>query len=129
MYGEFLAYGITDLALRSVSDIDGSLVLVADFPADEDAAPPLIDARFAVNDMHTGAMKGVVEITQVDYERHLVFLECVETTVPLFWEQLGERAPADSTPPANMRLDPMTYPYPTRPAQADTVEGDAFDEH
>ena len=51
-------------------------------------------------------------MTTVEADRRLVFLECVEATVEPFWTQLQERAAADSSPPANTRLDPYAYDLP-----------------
>ncbi len=129
VYGEWLAHALPELELRSVTDVDGALVLVAQYAEDADTTPA-IDARLALADAHTGAIKGVLLIVDVDVERRLVFLTCVEQRVPVFWAQLAERAPADSSPPANVALEPVSYPYPGHTnSLPDTVQREAPDEH
>lgn len=112
-YGTLAASISPALELKSIAEIDGSLVLVADYPEDDQSSRvPRPLARFAVVDSNTEIRKGVVEVVRVEEDRRLVFLECVEATVGPFWERLQERAAGDATAPAHSRLDPVTYDLP-----------------
>lgn len=132
--GQALAATADPFDLVSVTDSGGELVFVGEYAAD--ALAPSIAARYAVVHVHTGATKGVVEVIDVQEDRRLVFMECVEPTVSSFWDQLEDRAPADSTPPPDIRLNPMTYDWPSpgsgtsrRELAAGRTEEDESDEH
>ena len=96
--------------LIALSEHVGDLLLVGEYG--EDQEPILIGTRYEVQFEATGSPKGVVQVVAVVSERRLVHMACVERAVEDFWARLEDQVVADPTPPAGLRLSPVTYPPP-----------------
>jgi hypothetical protein len=94
-------------SLKAVAEREGQLVLIGEY--EEEREPPDVGARYGVQDVYTTEQKGVVEVTLVEKERRLVFMNCVEPSAAGFWDQLSQRAAAETRPPDSVVLVPVDY--------------------
>ncbi len=93
--------------LNAVTTRDGQLLLRA---ATTSVNMPYLGALYLVQSSLTNEVKGKVRIASFDAASGTVFLECIETRVVPFWQQLEASAQINPTVPPDVRLVPYTLP-------------------
>lgn len=93
--------------LNAVTTRNGQLLLRA---AIANVKMPYLGALYLVQSSLTDEVKGTVRIVSFDASNRTVFLECTETRVVPFWEQLEASAQINPAVPPDVRLVPYTLP-------------------
>jgi hypothetical protein len=115
---ELASQAIQPPRLIAVAEEQGSALLIADIEPDSNI---LVGARFELRVQGASLLKGVVQVIDVQPETNTATLECVEATVPSFWDHLAERAVSDPAPPAAVHLIPYRVQLPS--IQPTAMEG------
>ncbi|MFJ5993317.1 hypothetical protein [Lentzea sp. NPDC092896] len=108
--GALLATQCPTVHLLGVEANDGQVFLLGQW----DGVPPSINTRLNLVTVGSESSKGVLQIVNVDAEKKVVKLQCVDAIVPDFWQHLNDRAARDPSPPAGVKLVPFEFPeWPT----------------
>ncbi|WP_410666734.1 hypothetical protein [Amycolatopsis sp. cmx-4-68] len=103
--GAVISVNVEPPQLTAISLLGEEVCLIVKFQVE----PEMVQAlQFNVTHVDTGEIKGLVRGCKVDSEKSIVYLQCVEATVPEFWSHLKEKAPYDPSPPAGFELSKVT---------------------
>jgi hypothetical protein len=93
--------------LDAVTTRNGQLLLRA---ATTNVKMPYLGALYLVQSALTNEIKGTVRIVSFDASSGTAFLECTETRVVAFWQQLEASAQINPAVPPDVRLVPYALP-------------------
>lgn len=110
VYGELLARGTIPPEIQFICEYKETV----DFMGQGDNSKIYPQARYFVKDIPSGAIRGVVEVVDINDEDKSVRLRCVEATTQEFWEKLADRArESENHPPLGVRLEPFSRRGPS----------------